>query len=364
MTTFALGSLRNTSVWGVFRMREQIDLDPLYQREGGIWTHENKQILIDTIVNGFDVPKIYMHKLTTPQQVGGKQVDLAVIDGKQRLSAIWAFIQGGFALKQDFDYVKDESVAAGGFTYADLARVYPDIKADFDAYTLDVVTIETDDTELIEDMFSRLNEAMPLNAAEKRNAFGGPLPAAVREMATFPLFVSKIPFSNRRYRHYDIAAKMLFQIHTAESADTKKVYIDNFFRRFSDKTADDIAEMMQTARDIVDAMGRVFVDRDSLLRSVGMVMLYFLAFERALQRNVQAIITRPALEAFERKRKENRELAEVNIADADYDLLEFDRYTQSPNDAVALRFRLRVLDRLAFGDALGFSEKKAGVASC
>lgn len=358
MTTFALGSLRNTSVWGVYRMREQIDLDPLYQREGGIWTLENKQILIDTIVNGFDVPKIYMHKLTTPQQIGGRQVDLAVIDGKQRLSAIWAFIQGSFPLKHDFDYVKDETVAAGGFTYADLARVYPDIKADFDAYTLDVVTIETDDIELIEDMFSRLNEAMPLNAAEKRNAFGGPLPIAVREMATYPLFVDKIPFSNRRYRHYDIAAKMLFQIYTKESADTKKVYIDNFFKRFSDKTSDDIADMLQTARDIASVMERTFVDKDTLLRSVGMVMLYFLAFERALQRNVPAVITRPALESFERKRKENRELAEVNIADADYDLLEFDRYTQSPNDAVALRFRLGVLDRLAFGNGLGFADEK------
>lgn len=352
MTNFALGSLRNTSVWGVFRMREQIDLDPPYQREGDVWTQENKQNLIDTIINGFDVPKIYMHKLSIPQQIEGRQIELAVIDGKQRLTAIWAFIQGSFSLKQDFDYVKDDRVNAKGFTYSDLAKVYPDIKADFDAYTLDVVTIETDDLELIEDMFSRLNEAMPLNAAEKRNAFGGPLPSAVRQIANSSLFTQKIPFSNKRYRHLDIAAKMLFIVYSKNVIDTKKIQIDNFFKKFSKKKIEDIEDVVKTVVSIVDGMDSIFVEKDKLLKSVGMLMVYFLAFERAIFLNLQGIITRSSLEEFERKRIENRELAENNISDADYDLLEFDRYTQSPNDAVALRFRLEVLDRVAFGGAL------------
>lgn len=357
MTVFALGSLRNTSVWGVYRMRDQIDLDPLYQREGGIWTLENKQLLIDTIINGFDVPKIYMHRLSTPQQIAGREIELAVIDGKQRLSAIWDFIRGSFALKADFDYVKDDNVAAGGFTYADLARDLPDIKADFDAYTLDIVTIETEEPELIEDMFSRLNEAMPLNAAEKRNAWPGPLPAAVRELASYTFFVENLPFSNRRYRHYDLAAKMLFQVYTDKSADTKKVYVDNFFKHFATASQADIHDIVAGTSAILRAMEATFIDRDPLLRSVGMVMLYFLAFERATQRGLN-IITRPSLLRFEEQRKSNRTVAEANIADADYDLLEFDRYTQSPNDAVALRFRLGVLDRVAFENALGFAGER------
>jgi hypothetical protein len=355
MTSFALGSLRNTSVWGVFRMREQIDLDPLYQREGNVWTQENNQNLIDTIINGFDVPKIYMHKFSTPNNIEGRQIELAVIDGKQRLSAIWAFIQGKFALKKDFDYIKDDSISAGGFTYAELAASYPDIKADFDAYTLDVVTIETDDIEIIEDMFSRLNEAMPLNAAEKRNAFGGPLPLAVRDIANLALFTQKIPFSNRRYRHYDIAAKMLFQIFSKEITDTKKAYVDKFFRNFSDKKEEDILNIKEVAVDIAESMENIFVEKDKLLRSVGMVMLYFLAFKRARDIGIKDVISRDNIEKFEKLRIENRESAEKNIDFPDYELLEFDRYTQSPNDAVALRFRLGVLDRLAFQGALGLS---------
>jgi hypothetical protein len=337
-------------------MRDQIDLEPQYQREGGIWAPENKQLLIDTIVNGFDVPKIYMHKLSSPEIIGDREIELAVIDGKQRLSAIWDFIRGRFPLGRDFTYVKEDGIQAAGFTYGDLAREYPDIKADFDAYSLDVVTIETDDTELIEDMFSRLNEAMPLNAAEKRNAWPGPLPTAVRDLATHPLFTDKIPFSNRRYRHYDLAAKMLFQIHTEGPADTKKVYIDGFFKSFATADSSAILEIRELCIATMRAMELVFIDRDPLLRSVGMIMLYFLAFERAIQRNATHFMTRPALIDFENTRRRNREIAEVDIARADYDLLEFDRYTQSPNDAVALRFRLGVLDRIAFGGELGFTE--------
>lgn len=365
MTTFKLGQLRNASVWGIYRMRDLIDLDPLYQREGGIWTTEAKQGLIDTIVNGFDVPKLYMHKLSKPEMIGTREVELAVIDGKQRLSAIWDFIRGGFTLRPDFTYVKDDDIAAGGFTYADLAREYPDLKSDFDSYSLDVVTVETDDTELIEDMFSRLNEAMPLNAAEKRNAWPGPLPFAVRELAAYPLFLENIPFSNRRYRHYDLAAKMLFQIRTDGPADTKKVYIDQFFRSLSAADAADIGEIMQLCTATMRAMEAVFIDRDPLLRSVGMIMLYFLAFERAIQRGLTQMLTRPSFDEFERQRRRNREAAELDIANADYDLLEFDRYTQSPNDAVALRFRLAVLDRVAFGGRLGFAttnDQEGGVA--
>ena len=61
-------------------------------------------------------------------------------------------------------------------TYSDLGFKYPLLKARFDATSLSVISVRTEDIELIEDMFSRLNEAVPLNAPEKRNAFGGPLP--------------------------------------------------------------------------------------------------------------------------------------------------------------------------------------------
>ena len=46
---------------------------------------------------------------------------------------------------------------------------------------------------------------------------------------------------------------------------------------------------------------------------------------------------------FDNKRENNRKKAEEDIAKANYDLLEFDRYAQSPNDGYAIKFRLKIL---------------------
>lgn len=360
MTAFHISELRNSSVWTLYRQREEIDLEPPYQREGDIWPLDKRQLLVDTILNGFDVPKLYVHKLSEPTDVGGRPVTIAVVDGKQRLSALWDFIQGGFPLSRDFVYLRNEQINLSNFTYGDIAREHPDIKADFDAYNLDVVAIETDDLEIIEDLFYRLNEAMPLNAAEKRNARPGPLPRLVRQLAAHPFFVQKVPFSNRRYRHYDLAAKMLLQASRPGIGDTKKGYVDAFFDAHVRDNEADLMPIFDSASRILEEMAKVFADRDPLLRSIGMLLLYFLAMRRAVEMNGAAIINRPLLAEFEQRRVLNRVTAENDIGAADYDLLEFDRYTQSPNDAIALRFRLRVLDEKCFQGRLGVTAAGGG----
>ena len=167
MSRFAISSLQRSSAWLLFRMRDRIMMDPLYQRLGDIWNLEKRQLLIDTMINGFDVPKLYLHKFPVPYVDGDSVFEYAMVDGKQRAEAIFQFIENRFPLSENFTYIPDDSVNLGGLTYRELAATHPDIKQDFDAFTLDVITIDTEDTELIEDLFSRLNEAMPLNAAEK-----------------------------------------------------------------------------------------------------------------------------------------------------------------------------------------------------
>jgi hypothetical protein len=57
-------------------------MNPVYQREGDIWDREKRQLLIDTILNQFDVPKIYLHKFLQPIERDGRTLEYAVIDGK------------------------------------------------------------------------------------------------------------------------------------------------------------------------------------------------------------------------------------------------------------------------------------------
>lgn len=341
---FEITDLRNCTVWSLYRMRDRILLDPEYQRLSGIWTLDNRQLLIDTILNEFDVPKLYLHKFHEPVKRGGKIYDYAIIDGKQRLETMWSFVDGKLALAEDFEFFKDAEVEAGNMTYAELGMAYPSLKVQFDSFQLTAVCIDTDELEMIEEMFSRLNESAPLTAPEKRNAFGGPLPAAIRRLAKEKFFKENIPFPNKRYRHFDIATKFLYTEYASKVVDTKKAYLDKFVGQFVQQSRSKMPPFVKLAQQNVRRMAAVFAAKDPLLRQVGIVTLYYHLFRVAQMQGWVQKITRKRLADFEKLREENRKVAETTgLTNANYDLLEFDRYAQSPNDGPAIRFRLRIL---------------------
>ena len=56
------------------RRREQINTNPDYQRPS-VWTKNQKQLLIDSILRDYDVPKIYLHEIDKEK--------FDVVDGQQ-----------------------------------------------------------------------------------------------------------------------------------------------------------------------------------------------------------------------------------------------------------------------------------------
>jgi hypothetical protein len=227
-----------------------------------------------------------------------------------------------------------------GLTYQDLAKEHPDLKARLDGFVLPIVTIRTTDTDLIEEMFSRLNEAAPLNAAEKRNAFATPLAAEIRELAKHDFFVERLPFDNKRYRHYELATKFLYLESSGRLRDTKKIHLDAFARETSKA---EVKNLSGACAATLDTLSRVFVKQDSLLRTQGMVVLYYFLFRDSLVSGWTNAPTRSELLGFENERADNRRRAEQDESGANYSLLEFDRLAQSLNDASALNFRYAVL---------------------
>lgn len=334
-------------------MRETVWFDPPYQRLSDVWPIEKRQLLIDSIINGYDIPKLYFHEFFPPKKVGRREFKYAIIDGKQRLDAIFSFIEGQFGLDSAIELIADPKQKLGGLTYAELARQFPHLKTKFDGFVLPIITILTDDTELIEDMFSRLNEAVPLNSAEKRNALGGPLPVAIREMIKHRFFAKKLPFDNRRYRQYDLAAKFLYVTHQRHLTDTKKIHLDAFVKaNNSPQGIRETRKIKLLANKVLDKMASTFIDKDPLLRSLGTDVLYFFLFLESVTNKWDSNVSRSDVLAFEQRREKNRKDAEKDVSKANFSLLEFDRLTQTPNDAVALKFRYSVL-RQYLGPARG-----------
>jgi hypothetical protein len=341
--------VQHSTIMRLYSEKDEILLNPEYQRMGGVWTLEKKQLLMDSILNDYDIPKIYLHAFSREQRKADGFA-YAVIDGRQRLEAIWQFIEGKFNLADDFVYQDDESLRLARLGYTDIAGSYPKIKIKFDSFVLPVVGVDTDDQELIEDMFSRLNEAVPLNAAEKRNALGGELVSAIRDVASHEFFAKRVAFSNKRFQHREVAARFILVEENTRTLgkiiDTKKEYLDALARNYREGKSGLVTDVKRTVSVVLDYMNAIFVEKDELLRSQGNMVLYYLLCKSAIQVDAIAQISRQRLFEFRDQVRNNRVRAENNYADASFELLEFDRLSQQgTNDSSNVRERLSVIAR-------------------
>ncbi len=346
MKPIHISELRNNNILRIYSQREYIQINPEYQRMGDIWTLEKKQLLIDSILNDFDIPKIYFHEFPEIKVFpDGKKFKYAIIDGRQRLEAIWGFISNDFTLSEDFVFFEDKTIKAANLTYKEIANKYPELKGIFDSFSLPIMSVITDDIDLIEEMFSRLNEAMPLNAAEKRNALGGPMTSVIRKIEKNNFFKKNTPFSNKRYQHREIACKMLYLTWQKKVMDTQKAYLDSFVKEFKKNNLEQEAKALEKEVSAnLMSLSNIFILKDPLLRSQGMALIYYLVIKEANKENWAKMVSRKKLLDFEKERQANRILAEKEISKANYELLEFDSMTlHGTNDSASIKFRLDTL---------------------
>lgn len=148
--------------------REALVLAPEFQRRK-VWSDKAKSYLIDTILNGFPIPAVYVRQKI---DLKTKKTIREVIDGQQRISTILDYI------KDRFPVSKVHNKRYGGLKFSEL----PDeIKEKFLDYDLSVgFLVGADDSDVLE-VFSRINSyTIVLNPQEKINAeFSGKFKQAV-----------------------------------------------------------------------------------------------------------------------------------------------------------------------------------------
>lgn len=325
--------------------KNRIDVSPPYQRESGVWSVAKQQLFIDSLVNRYDIPKLYFNDLR--QKKGEHQ--FAVIDGKQRLHALWSFIAGDFALSEEFVRFEEASdiSAKPGDRYT---KWSDEDRERFKSRGLDVVYVHDADAEDIEELFARLNNGEALNAAEKRNAMGGYAAELIRNLAGHKFFAKKLPFKNKRFNHYEIAAKFLRieeSLHDGGGAfvDLKKRHLDALVSK-NKKQTPRVDAIEASAKEQLNAMARVFDDEDRLLAKQSYPQLYYLFLRTLFQKYGHASLMSKAkkfLNDFELGRLQNYEKPED---ERDPVLVEYSRrMQQGTNDASSMEERNKVLLR-------------------
>jgi hypothetical protein len=315
------GAFGNSSIKEVMSLVDDIDFEPPYQRYGNVWSDEKRQLLIDSILNGYDLPKFYLHYITDYRnEINNSGKSYAIIDGKQRLQTLHDFLLNQLRLSKNFIYEKDPSISLSGKTYGEIAQEFPDIKYDFDLFDLDVVYVITDEIERIEELFYRLNEGMPLNSAEKRNRHVGYINDEIKNIITnHPFFTEKFIYTNKRLQYADTCLKLIIIEYNNSLVSFTKTILDNFIKDNKNITKK-LSETINKVRDNLDKLSQIFNDDDHLLKSRSNIPVYYYFISRF---DTSIEHTRPFLEKFYEIRVENRKQKESNPI-----LNEFDRQNQ------------------------------------
>jgi hypothetical protein len=342
---FEIRPFENKTLSWWYNRRNRIDMNPSYQRRGGLWSQADKAYLIDSILNGYDIPKIYVADFTWgTSPLNKSKLPYAIIDGKQRFEAIFDFFEGRLVLNDDFVYLDDPSIILAGLGFKDLQKNYTEIADDFQNHNLMVMGVYAQNEEPINELFVRLNRSKALTGAEIRNAMSGPAPGIIRQIAKHEFFTVNVVFETKRAQDLNAAAKMLSFEYYTDFRDTKKTDLDIFVQTVGQRSHESLELSGRRVIENLDSMNAIFLPGDSLLGSAGIVPVYYWLVRKMDEQHLSRF--REFINAFEKARRHNRALIRDNPQNQSIKpmLVEYDNYNRSTNNAQSHRQRFRILD--------------------
>ncbi len=252
----------NKQAWPIgsaFGRKDRIDTNPDFQRPA-VWSRAQKQLLIDTVLRGYDIPKFYWRK------TGTRPDTYDVVDGQQRLRAIWEFKAGEYRTAKDAEPIEGEPIANLKFD-----ELPDDLTIRFDTYNLDVIVLTETDEDEVREMFLRLQNGTSLKAQEKRNAMPGQMREFVKSVAEHPFF-ERCAFANSRFT-FDLVAAQVILIELSggpcniKNGNLNKMYEDH-------KSFDSSGVKAKKVKRVLDYLGRAFPEKTPELERYSVVSLY------------------------------------------------------------------------------------------
>jgi len=206
----------------------QLRLRPEFQRLS-VWPRAAKAYLIDTILNDRPMPLFFFQR-TMSAQSGRQMFD--VIDGQQRLRAIFEFLDDEFGLTES----KGESKVRE-FQKAKFSQLPTDLKTMIFNYDLIVEELYSYTDADIRDMFVRMNKyVVKLSKQELRHSLEeGKFAEFAERLGKWKFWRDKRVFSENqlnRMRSVEFSAELVILL--IEGPQDKKKVLDLYYHSFKD----------------------------------------------------------------------------------------------------------------------------------
>ncbi len=310
----------------IYKRRNRYEI-PDWQR-GEVWDLVKKQQLIDSILRGWRLPKLYF--------VVTSADSYEVVDGQQRLSAIYEFFGNELPLSEDSARV------FGGPFYSELPPKYADA---FDDFEIDYDEIQDATDNELKQFFQRLQAGLPLTSSEKLNAVHSRLRDFCRRVSDHKFIKTRTALVDSRLSFFDVMSKVAtLEIEGIDAGlrfdDVKSVFDANDSFVATSAVAKRISKAMEF---LAVAFPRVEagLKNRTIVQSVITLACQLVATRRqqGLERKFAKFI-RSFLEELSRQ-------VELGQAATDLDYIRFQR-TVSANLKTGARTRNEILLRKAF----------------
>jgi hypothetical protein len=254
----------------------RIDLDADYQREK-IWSRKNQEVLLDSIYQNIDIPKLYLVKTRNSESF-----DYECIDGKQRMNTLLSFYKP--------DPVEESPltvrVAGEKFTYKRLQKAHPTIAKRIDDFELTLVIYAViEDEEFIRLIFRRLQLGVRLNSGELLNSLtGGMRDFVFAEKGQDAPFLRNTKLSEKRYsRQFTLAQICINSFSRNETGQFVRARFDDLEDFFKDNYGIDKGnENLRRIRKTLGVLDKGFGSRAEVVSSRAVAVTIYLFAEESL----------------------------------------------------------------------------------
>jgi hypothetical protein len=247
-----------TKNWSVEEFRDweeagELILQPKFQRRD-VWSDKARSYLLDTIIRGKPIPKIYLRVEVNPRS---KRTVREVVDGQQRLRSVLDFLKNGFKIS------KTHNEDHGGKYFSDIDE---DVQDNILAYTFAVDVLADMVDKDIYDVFARLNTySVTLNYQELRHAkyFGEFKTTAYKLSNEFMTFWQENHIFNDkqilRMNEAEFVSELLIAASVGIRAKEKRL-IDSFYLKWDNDFPRGAAQEKRF-RQTIDTIGGITGDR-------------------------------------------------------------------------------------------------------
>jgi len=243
---------------------EKIRFDLAIQRNE-VWDSDRKSLFIHSLIVGYSIPYFYA-------QDNGDDY-LWMLDGKQRMTTIYKFMNGEFELSPNTPNVGEIEVA--GLKYEDLPEEFKDEILTTNLYINTYKNMTEDERD---EMFLRLNNGMALTKIElTRVMASSKIMDYVKEIAQKQFFKTIVLNDNQRNRFIDeeLILQIMSLVYENNAVSLSSKSIAEFALKIKEIGISD--EQMEMMRKVSDYLNDALPIQEKFMKKINIPMIFFCA---------------------------------------------------------------------------------------